>query len=254
MTQRFAGKTILITGGSSGMGEAVARQILNEGGRVIITGRKQQTLDEAIARFDNSERARAITADVSDLDALDSLMKKIRAEFSTLNGIFANAGFGKFESSLESNEEDFDSIFGVNVKGVFYTIQKGLELLQNPAAIVINASWVAHRGLPNGALYSATKAAVQSLVETLTAEFGRKGIRINSISPGIIATPIMEKIGMSEEETKFWEGQIPLGRLGNPEEVANLVAFLLSEEASYIAGEDILVDGGLTRTVAMQHS
>ncbi|MES1022962.1 SDR family oxidoreductase [Gloeocapsa sp. BRSZ] len=251
MTQRFEGKTILITGGSSGMGEAAAQGILNEGGRVIITGRKQQSLDEAIARFDYSKRARAIAADVSDLDALDQLMKKIRAEFSTLDGIFANAGFGKFESSLESNEEDFDVIFGANVKGVFYTIQKGLALLQNPGAIVINASWVAHRGLPNGALYSATKAAVQSFVETLTAEFGRKGIRINSISPGIIATPILEKIGMNEEETKFWEGQIPLGRLGNPEEVANLVVFLLSEEASYIAGEDILIDGGLTRTVAM---
>lgn len=251
MAQRFEGKTILITGGSSGMGEAAARRILNEGGRAIITGRKQQSLDEVIARFDHPQRARAVAADVSDLDALDHLMKTIRAEFSSLDGIFANAGIGKFESSLDSEQEDFDSIFGVNVKGVFYTIQKGLELLQNPAAIVINASWVAHRGLPNGALYSATKAAVRSFVQTLTAEFGRKGIRINSISPGIIATPIMEKIGMDDEETKFWQEQIPLGRLGKPEEVANLVAFLLSEEASYIAGEDILIDGGLTRTVAM---
>jgi len=247
--RRFEGKTVLVTGGSSGIGEATAKRLLDEGGSVIVTGRNSDKLGEVAQRLGGDGRVQTVVADAAKLGDIDDLMEQIRETVGQLDGIFANAGFGQFSKSTESDEGYFDAVFGSNVKGVFFTFTKALALLRRPSAVVLTASWTGHRGLPNGALYSATKAAVRSLTATLTSEFGHEGVRINSVSPGIIATPAIS--AMSDEEAAFWKTQTPLRRRGRPEDVAAVVAFLLSEDAAFVAGEDILIDGGLTHTVSM---
>ncbi|MFI0373482.1 glucose 1-dehydrogenase [Actinomadura sp. 1N219] len=246
---RFAGKTALITGGTSGMGLAAARRLLDEGASVVITGRDQARLDAAAKELDAGDRVLPVRADAASLPDLDALMETVRERHGRLDVVFANAGIAVFGPAAETTEADFDNAVDVNFKGVFFTVQKALPLLAADAAIVINASWTMHRGLPIGSVYSATKAAVQSLTRTLAAELGPRGVRVNSVSPGYIDTP-MYRGAVPEDEADAIRAQVASGRIGTPEEVAGVVAFLASADAAYVNGQDLIVDGGLVAAVA----
>lgn len=251
MTQnsRFNDKVALITGGTSGMGLATARRLLDEGASVVVTGRDRARLDAAAKELDGGDRLLAVRADAASLPDLDALMETVRDRHGRLDAVFANAGIGMFGPAAEMTEADFDHAVDVNFKGVFFTVQKALPLLAADAAVVINASWTMHRGLPIGSVYSATKAAVQSLTRTLAAEFGPKGIRVNSVSPGYIDTP-MFRGAVPEDETDALRAQVASGRIGTSEELAGVVAFLASADAGYVNGQDLIVDGGLVAAVA----
>ncbi|TDC44191.1 glucose 1-dehydrogenase [Actinomadura sp. KC345] len=246
---RFADKVALITGGSSGMGLATARRLLDEGARVVITGRDGARLDAAVKDLAGGDRVLAVRADAASLPDLDALMETVRERHGRLDVVFANAGIAVFGPAADMTEAAFDHAVDVNFKGVFFTVQKALPLLAADAAIVVNASWTLHRGLPDGSLYSATKAAVQSLTRTLAAELGPRGVRVNSVSPGYIDTP-MYRGAVPEDEADAIRAQVASGRIGTSEEVAGAVAFLASADARYINGQDLIVDGGLVAAVA----
>jgi len=239
-------KVALVTGGTSGIGLATARRFVADGARVIVTGRKQEALDNAVAEL--GESATGIRGDVADLEELDQLFAQIKTHFGRIDVLFANAGIAPFVPLEAVTEEHFDDLFNINVRGLFFTIQKALPLLADEASIILNASVVAQSGLPNTSIYSATKAAVRSLGRTLASELSPRGIRVNVVSPGLIETPLVGKLGLSPEEfSAFGEkvvGQTPLGRLGKPEEIAATVAFLASDDASYFTGADLVADGG----------
>ncbi|MEV1176492.1 glucose 1-dehydrogenase [Nonomuraea sp. NPDC049784] len=244
---RFTDKTVLITGGTSGMGLATAHRLITEGAHVIVTGRAQQRVDQATAAL--GPRAFGVVADAADLRGLDVLMDTIKTRYGRLDVVFANAGVGTFVPFADITESDFDHAVDVNFKGVFFTIQKALPLIVDHGSIVINASWTLHRGNGILTLYSATKAAAHNLARTLAAELAPRGIRVNSISPGYIDTPMYPAAALSETETAAITGRIAAGRFGQPEEIATAVAFLASCEASYINGQDLVIDGGLVNAI-----
>ncbi|QIS13273.1 glucose 1-dehydrogenase [Nocardia arthritidis] len=244
---RFQDKVALITGGSSGMGFATARRLIDEGARVIVTGRDKAKLDAAVAEL--GERALGIAGDAADLADLSALTEAIRQRHGRLDILFANAGVASFGPNHAVTEAEFDRVVGINFKGVYFTIQQAIPLLSRGGAIVINASWTLHRGLPGGSLYSATKAAVHNLAHTLAAELGPKGIRVNSVSPGYIETPMFHA-AVSADAKSAVAGEIVAGRVGTAEEVANVITFLASDEAAYVNGQDLIVDGGLVAAIA----
>jgi NAD(P)-dependent dehydrogenase (short-subunit alcohol dehydrogenase family) len=243
---RFDGKTALITGGSSGMGFAAARRLLAEGAQVIITGRDKTRLDAAVEEL--GDRVLGIPGDAADLADLDRLTTAVHDRYARLDVVFANAGIGAFQPIGDVTEAGFHRVVDINFKAVFFTIQKTLPLLPDQAAIVINASFGLHRGVPGAALYSATKAAVHNLIRTLAAELAPRGIRVNSVSPGYIDTPAFRTENSAAAQAAV-AGTIPAGRIGEPDEIAAAVAFLASKEASYINGQDLLIDGGLISAV-----
>lgn len=243
---RFDGKVVLVTGGTSGMGLAAARRFRDEGGRVIVTGRDQARL--AAAAEELGSDALAVAADVSNPADLDAVFDAVRQRYGRLDVLFANAGIGYFPPTDTVTEADFDRVVGINFKGVFFTVQKAIPLLARDSAVVVNASWALHRGMPFGSLYAATKAAVHNLARTLAAELGARGIRVNSVSPGYIDTPALRSELPAAAQAAL-PGEIVAGRIGAAEEVAAAVAFLASSEASYITGQDLLVDGGLVHLV-----
>lgn len=245
---RFTGKTVLITGGTSGMGLATAHRLVAEGGQVIVTGRGRERVDSAVRQL--GPRASGIVADAADLGAVDALMETVGDQHGPLDGLFANAGTGTFLPFEHITEADFDQAVAVNVKGVFFTVQGALPLLRNGGSIVLNASWTLHRGNSVLTLYSATKAAVHNLARTLAAGLAPRGIRVNSVSPGYIDTPMYPADALTEAESAAVTGGIVAGRFGRPEEVAAAVAFLASADASYINGQDLVIDGGLIGAVA----
>ncbi|WP_406274983.1 glucose 1-dehydrogenase [Nocardia sp. NBC_00881] len=245
---RFDGKVALITGGSSGMGLATAHRLLTEGAHVIITGRDKTRLDAAIEKIDGGDQIWALPGDVANLTDLDALTAAIHNRHGHLDVLFANAGIAAFQPTIDITEAEFDHVVDTNFKGVFFTIQKTLPLLTDHAAIVINASWALHRGVPGASLYSATKAAVHNLAQTLAAELAPKGIRVNSVSPGYIETPSYRD-NVSAEAQAAAVAAVAAGRLGTSEDVADAVAFLASDEASYINGQDLLIDGGLIAAI-----
>lgn len=247
-TTRFDGKIALITGGTSGMGLDTARRLLAEGAQVIITGRDKSRLDAAVEDLDGGDAVHAVPGDVSSIGDLDSLRSEIQTRHGRLDVVFANAGIAAFKQYSEVTEADFDQLMDINVKGVFFTIQKTLPLLSDDAAIVINASWTLHRGLPGASLYAATKAAVHNLTHTLAAELGPKGIRVNSVSPGYIATPMFHD-NVPEQDRAGVVASVASGRLGSAEDVADAVAFLASSDASYVNGQDLIIDGGLVSAI-----
>ncbi|WP_280235983.1 SDR family NAD(P)-dependent oxidoreductase [Nocardia cyriacigeorgica] len=240
--QRFTNRTVLITGGTSGMGLATARRLLDEGAYVAITGRDDARLQRAAAELDAGPRILTVRADVSNPHDVDALMGRIQTWRGSLDAVFANAGTGIFKPSTELTEADIDQSVDVNVKGVFFTVQKALPLLKEGSAIVLNASWTLYRGLPVASIYSATKAAVHNLARTLGSELAPRGIRVNSVSPGYIDTA-MYRNATADSATDA--AQVPLGTIGHAAEVAAAVAFLASDDASYITGQDLIVDGGL---------
>ncbi|MFD5279749.1 SDR family NAD(P)-dependent oxidoreductase [Streptomyces rubrogriseus] len=244
---RFTGKTVLVTGGTSGMGFATAHRLVAEGARVIVTGRTRTRLDSAVREL--GPHASGIVADAADLVATDALIETVRDRHGRLDSLFANAGTGTFLPFEDITEPDFDHGVDVNLKGVFFTIQKALPLLVDGGSVVINASWTLHRGNGVLTLYSATKAAVHNLARTLAASFAPRGIRVNSVSPGYIDTPMYPVSELTAAEAEAVIGRIVAGRFGRPEEVAAAVAFLASGDASYINGQDLVIDGGLVGAV-----
>ncbi|MER6991788.1 glucose 1-dehydrogenase [Saccharopolyspora hirsuta] len=247
--QRFTNRTALITGGTSGMGLATARRLLDEGAHVAITGRDQARLDAAVARLDAADRVLAVRGDVASPADLDQLVRSVETWRGGVSAVFANAGTGIFKPSAEITEADFDRTVDVNFKGVFFTIQKALPLMRDGGAIVINASWTLHRGLAAGSVYSASKAAVHNLARTLGADLAPRGIRVNSVSPGYIDTEMYRSLNTDPSSEARNSAEVVLGSLGRAEDVAAAVAFLASDDAAYITGQDLVVDGGLVGSV-----
>ena len=245
--KRFEGKTAVITGGNSGIGLATAKQFHEEGAKVAISGRDQKTLDEAIQTI--GPGTLAVKADVAKVADLDRFFAQIAAKFGKIDALFANAGIAKFAPAADSSEQMFDETFDINVKGLYFTLQKALPLLNDNAGIVLTSSVVSSKGYPGTSVYSASKAALRSLARTFAAELLDRGIRVNVVSPGPIYTPILSKSGMPQSGVDAFEAavtaRVPMKRLGTPEEVAHAVLFLASSEASYITGVDLNVDGGL---------
>ena len=243
---RLKGKVAVVTGGNSGIGLATAKRLQEEGARVVISGRSKKTLDEAVRTIGNG--VLAIQADVSQLDELDKLYGEVSKKLGKIDVLFVNAGVAKFAPLVDTSEGAYDEQFGTNVKGAYFTIQKALPLLNDGASIILNTSVAGSKGNVATSAYSATKAALRSLARTAAAELVGRGIRVNAVAPGPIVTPIFEKTGLPKEAIDEWSKQIlervPMKRFGQPEEVAATVAFLASEDASYITGVEINVDGG----------
>jgi len=245
--QRFAGKVAVVTGGNSGIGLATAKRFSDEGAKVAISGRSQKTLDEAVKYIGNG--VLAVKGDVAKLADLDRFYSAVAQKLGKIDVLFVNAGVAKFAPVGQADEPHFDEIFDINVKGAYFTIQKALPYLNDGASIVLNTSVAGIKGTANASVYSATKAALRSFSRTLTTELVERRIRINSVAPGPIETPIFGRIGLSKQEVdQFAErilAAVPLRRFGKPEEVASAVAFLASSDASYITGVELHVDGGM---------
>ncbi|MET9027830.1 glucose 1-dehydrogenase [Nocardia sp. NPDC004168] len=248
---RFGGKIALVTGGSSGMGLATARRLLAEGAQVVITGRDKARLDAAVDALRGGDRVLAVQADAARSADLDALTAAVRDRHGRLDVVFANAGVASFRANAEISEDEFARVVDINFKGVFFTVQKALPLLSVHAAIVINASWTLHRGLPGASLYAATKAAVHNLARSLAAELGPRGIRVNSVSPGYIETPMFHDNVSPDAHTAVL-AEVASRRLGTAEDVADAVAFLASAEASYVNGQDLIIDGGLVAAISRE--
>ncbi|WP_400194319.1 glucose 1-dehydrogenase [Hymenobacter sp. B81] len=244
--QKLAGKIALVTGGNSGIGLATAQLFAQEGAQVIITGRDQATLDSAAQTI--GAGALAVRADVGRLADLDALFATVQAQFGRIDVLFVNAGIFMGASLEASTEALFDETFDVNVKGAFFTIQKAGSLLLEGASVVINASTLIHAGMPGAALYAASKAAVRQLARNLANELAPRGIRVNAISPGYTRTAIVGRAGYDSDQVEGFyahtSGEVPLRRPARPEEIAKAVLFLASDDASYVVGEELLVDGG----------
>jgi NAD(P)-dependent dehydrogenase (short-subunit alcohol dehydrogenase family) len=251
---KLQGKVALVTGGSSGIGLATAKRFVEEGAFVYITGRRQTELDKAVSLIGRghyyTRSVAAVQADVSNLADLDRLYAKVTSEKGKIDILFAGAGIVDPQPLAETTEESFDKVFAINTRGLAFTVKKALPLLNDGGAIIVITSIAENKGIPGFTAYSATKAAVRSFVRTWTAELKDRRIRVNAISPGPIDTPIFEqqaptKEGADQARAQF-AAAVPFGRLGRPEEIASTALFLASDEASFIAGVDLPVDGGMT--------
>jgi len=243
---KLNGKVAVVTGGNSGIGLATAKLFHGEGARVAIAGRDQKTLDAAIREIGSD--ALAVRADVGKLEDIDKLYQAVKEKFGKIDVLFANAGVAKFVGIEDSTEKFFDEQFTINVKGLYFTIQKALPLLNDGASIILNSSVAGSKGYAQSSVYSATKAAVRSFARTLTAELIGRGIRVNVVSPGPITTPILERTGLSQESldeiARSLTATVPAKRFGEPDEVGKAVVFLASADSSYISGQELFVDGG----------
>ena len=246
---KLEGKIALITGGNSGIGLATAKEFVNEGAYVFITGRRNAELAAAVKEIGRS--VTSVQGDVSKLGDLDRLFAQIKREKGKLDIVFANAGVVKYAPLGKITEEFFDSIFDINVKGLLFTVQKALPLLPDGASIILNASIVASKGLSKNSVYSATKAAARSFARTWTTDLKDRRIRVNAVSPGSIDTPglndLLASAEAGEQRKKMITSIVPLGRFGTPIEIAKAVVFLASDDSSYITGTELFVDGGFAQ-------
>ena len=239
---RLEGKVAVVTGGNSGIGLATAKRLQEEGARVAISGRSKKTLDEAVKTIGNG--VVAVQSDVAKLTDVDKLYAEVSRKLGKIDVLFVNAGVAKFPSLAETSESVYDELFDINMKGAYFTIQKALPLLNDGASIILNTSVAGSTGNAGTSAYSATKAALRSLARTAAAELVGRGIRVNAVAPGPIVTPILEKTGLPMEAFDQFLAKVPMKRFGQPEEVAAVVAFLASQDASYITGVEISVGGG----------
>jgi NAD(P)-dependent dehydrogenase (short-subunit alcohol dehydrogenase family) len=245
----FEGKTVLVTGGGSGIGLATARRLVAEGARVVLAGRSAERLEKAERDLGRPDCVLAVPTDVSCVADIDALCGRVQERFGRLDGIFANAGIGLNARTADVTEADFDQVVGTNFKGTYFLVARALPLFDNGGSVVLNASWLVHRGMGAGSVYAATKAAVRSLSGTLAADLAGQGIRVNTITPGHIVTEMFEAVTGHEQVREYFRGQVPMGRLGQPEEIADAVLFLLSSRSSYITGQELIVDGGLVSSI-----
>jgi NAD(P)-dependent dehydrogenase (short-subunit alcohol dehydrogenase family) len=246
---KLEGKIALVTGANSGIGLATAKSFVTEGAYVYITGRRDSELARAAAAI--ASNVTAVPGDVSKPADLDRLFAQILREKGRLDIVFANAGVAKFAPLGTITEELYDSIFDVNVKGLLFTVQKALPLMPEGGSIIVNASVVASKGLPANSVYSATKAAVRSFARTWTTDLKSRRIRVNAVSPGSIDTPglndLLASSEVGEQRRKAITSAVPLGRFGTPDEIAKAVVFLASDDASYVTGAELFVDGGFAQ-------
>jgi NAD(P)-dependent dehydrogenase (short-subunit alcohol dehydrogenase family) len=249
MSGKLEGKVALVTGGNSGIGLATAKQFVNEGAYVFITGRREPEL--AVAVKEIGRNVTGVSGDVSKLDDLDRLFAQIKREKGKLDIVFANAAAAVYAPLGAITEEHFDFHFNANVKGLLFTVQKALPLMPDGGSIILNASIVGSKGFPDNSVYSATKAAVRSFARTWTMDLKDRHIRVNAVSPGPIETPGLRKLlassGAAEQRAAMFANSVPLGRLGTADEIAKAVVFLASDDSSFVTGAELFVDGGLAQ-------
>jgi NAD(P)-dependent dehydrogenase (short-subunit alcohol dehydrogenase family) len=244
--QRFQDKVALVTGGNSGIGLGVAKAYAQEGAQVAITGRNEKTLEAAAKEI--GDGTLAIPSDAGKVADIEAAMKKIKERFGCIDAMFVNAGVAKLLPFEEVTEEVFDETVTINMKGVFFTVQKAIPLMSKGSAIVLNASINAHLGMAGTSVYGASKAAVINMAKTLSRDLLEKGIRVNAISPGPITSALLGR-EMSQkklQETKDWiQSQIPIKRFGTPEEIAAAVLYLTARESAFVLGAELIIDGGM---------
>lgn len=249
MANKFSGKVAVVTGGSTGMGLATAKRFVEEGmDHVFITARRKDALDAAVVEI--GKNVTGVQGDVANLADLDRLYEAVQKQKRKIDVIFANAGISQLAPFGAADEKFFDLHFDANVKGLFFTVQKALPLLKDGASIILNGSIATVKGFPGISVYSATKAAVRSFARTWTNDLRERRIRVNTISPGHIDTPLLESWQQGDALTKLKEDfakSVPLGRMGEPDEIAKAVSFLASDEASYVTGVELFVDGGVAQ-------
>jgi NAD(P)-dependent dehydrogenase (short-subunit alcohol dehydrogenase family) len=248
MTKVLDGKVAVITGGNSGIGLGIAKRFAAEGAEVVITGRRQPELDDAVASIGGN--ASAVRADVSKLADLDALYEFVRSRYGRVDIVVANAGGGTLAALGEISEEQFDQEFGINVKGALFTVQKALPLLSKGSAVILTGSSTSIMGTPAFSVYSATKAAIRNLARSWILDLKGKGIRVNVLSPGPIRTPGLVGLVPAEQEQVFLDSFadiIPLGRVGQPDEIAKAAVFLASDASSFVNGVELFVDGGMAQ-------
>ena len=245
-TGKLEGKIAVITGGNSGIGLATAKQFVDEGAYVFITGRRQSELDAAVKEI--GKNVTGVQGDVSNLEDLDRLYATVKQQKGRIDVLFANAGIAQLATLDAISEEHFDKTFGFNVKGLLFTVQKALPQFHDGGSIILTSSLAGSKGLEAFSVYDATKAAIRSFARSWTVDLKQRKIRVNAISPGAIDTPIIGKMGTKDQAEQFMENLVsamPLGRIGRPAEVAKAALFLASDDSSYITGIELFVDGGI---------
>lgn len=247
--RKLENKTALVTGATSGIGKATAADFIANGAKVTITGRYRETVEETVKEL--GESASGIVSDAGKMSDLMQLRERTEAVYPSLDILYVNAGIGKYAPIELIDEKHVDELFNIIVKGTLFTVQQLLPLMKRGSAIILNTSIVTETGMPNSAIYSAAKAAVQSFLKTFAAELAPKGIRINAVSPGPIETNYFQRSNLTLEQYEQFKAsfapQVPLARFGQPEEVAKVVSFLASDEASFMHGSEVFVDGGFPK-------
>jgi NAD(P)-dependent dehydrogenase (short-subunit alcohol dehydrogenase family) len=247
--KKLANKTAVITGGNSGIGLATAKEFIAQGAKVIITGRNQKSIDEAIALL--GENASGVIADSGSIAQIKTLGEQVKAISPNIDIIFVNAGIGKFNSVDQMTEDMFDEIMDINFKGAYFTLQQLLPLVNEGGSIVFNTSINAHIGMAGASVYAASKSALLSLTKNLAVELLPRKIRVNSVSPGPVGTPLhsADKLGITDDQLQqMGEGilkQIPVGRFGTAEELAKVVTFFASDDSTFLLGSELIADGGM---------